>query len=78
MFKVYKDYSSWNLQVGCDLSFAANGKCHVHLTGYLIEDYPEISEEEEVEEQSEEEIEEQANKKKKRNKDTKNGRKIIY
>lgn len=79
IFRKFISLKMSKFQVGCDLSFAANGKCHVHLTGYLIEEFPELSEEEEVEEQSEEEVEKQPVKKKKRdNKISKNGRKIIW
>lgn len=41
----------FNFQVGSELSFAANGKSYVHLTGYLIEEYPDLEEEEESEDE---------------------------
>ncbi|KAJ8943574.1 hypothetical protein NQ318_008278 [Aromia moschata] len=44
-----------NFDVGSEVSFAANGKCHVHLTGYLTDELLDTTEELE-EEQSDKEI----------------------
>ncbi|XP_074033590.1 FK506-binding protein 39kD [Leptinotarsa decemlineata] len=57
-----------NFEVGDELSLAANGKCHVHLTGYLTEDFDDLPEEEEDESTEEEEVIEKTKKDKKRNK----------
>lgn len=47
-----------NFAVGAEVSFAANGKSHVHLTGYLTDEFP-IDYEEEAEEEEDEDIEEE-------------------
>ncbi|KAG5889481.1 hypothetical protein JTB14_026493 [Gonioctena quinquepunctata] len=55
-----------NFEVGDELSLAANGKCHVHLTGYLTEDFSNLEEEEEDDEETEE-VEVAEEKKQKKN-----------
>nr|CAH7716897.1 unnamed protein product [Callosobruchus chinensis] len=55
-----------NFEVGDELSFATNGECHVHLTGYLNDELPSEFDEELAEE--EEEDEEMTYKEKKKNK----------
>lgn len=67
-----------NFEAGDELSLATNGKCHIHLTGYLIEtgleDLEEEEDEEEVEEEEEVLDEKPTKKKNKRNKvELKNG-----
>lgn len=58
-----------NFEVGDELSLAANGKCHVHLTGYLIEDPDELLEDDDDDEDEEETVEKEVKKKNKRNKE---------
>ncbi|XP_018332242.1 46 kDa FK506-binding nuclear protein [Agrilus planipennis] len=43
-----------NFEEGDEVSFATNGSCHVHLTGYLITDEDEVDEEEDEEEDQKE------------------------
>ncbi|XP_056637545.1 46 kDa FK506-binding nuclear protein [Diorhabda sublineata] len=67
-----------NFEIGDELSLATNGKCHIHLTGYLIEtgiDDLEEEEDDDEEVEEEEQVEEKPTKKKsKRNKaESKNG-----
>ncbi|CAG9815321.1 unnamed protein product [Phaedon cochleariae] len=62
-----------NFEVGDEISLAANGKCHVHLTGYLTDDLNELleDEEEEQDEEEEESVQKEGKKSKKRNKQVK-------
>nr|CAI5859751.1 unnamed protein product [Callosobruchus analis] len=60
-----------NFEVGDELSFATNGECHVHLTGYLNDELP--SEFDEGLAEEEEEDEEVTYKEKKKNKRIKKG-----
>ncbi|CAH1285417.1 unnamed protein product [Diabrotica balteata] len=64
-----------NFEVGDEIALTTNGKCHIHLTGYFIEESNDILGEEEEEEEVEEEIVEKEVKKKnkKRNKQEING-----
>lgn len=58
------------------MSFAANGRCHIHLTGYLNEDFTDL-EEEEVDEEEEEEKEGVFKTSTKRTKSVENGRTFV-
>ncbi|CAH0554080.1 unnamed protein product [Brassicogethes aeneus] len=40
-----------NFEVGSEVSFAANGKCHIHLTGYLTDDLQNLDDEQAEEEE---------------------------
>lgn len=62
-----------NFDVGTEVSFAASGNSHIHLTGYLVEDPDDFG----GEEDDEEEVEEQVVGRKKRTKQqVQNGRKF--
>ncbi|XP_050513663.1 46 kDa FK506-binding nuclear protein [Diabrotica virgifera virgifera] len=64
-----------NFEVGDEIALTTNGKCHIHLTGYFVEEAQDFLGEEEEEEEIEEEVEEKEVKKKnkKRNKQELNG-----
>lgn len=71
-----------NFEAGTEVSFAANGKSHIHLTGYLneeleIDDMDDLDEEDDLDEDVEEEVEEEeetaVNNKKRSQKASENG-----
>lgn len=67
------------LQAGTEVSFASNGKAHIHLTGYLTDaDEDGLNLEDLAEEEIEEEEEEEMHGKKKKHKNLeKNERKFL-